>query len=300
MLVSHAPALRVLLSGAIDYAGLFPPAALDMVDAVREYLDSRAGADQWALGRFVVPATRLLEFDSAVRASPAAPDGVPIGLSVLASEDLPAALESIAQFEGTSRASLAGVEAIECRANDPMSAAAQARAVLPPVECWVEIPLDADVGPILDALQAAGGFPKIRTGGTAAGAFPEPDLIVSFLRLVVQRGLPFKATAGLHHLLRGQYRYTYASDSAAGPMYGYLNLFLATALLQAGGSAADARALLLEARAEAFEVTEQGVRWNGQLLDLGALRRLRRDGLRSFGSCSFREPLDELSLLAPP
>lgn len=53
--------LRVLLEGLIDYAGLFPPAALSMQDAVRNYARYREGAWSWALGRFVVPLERVPE-----------------------------------------------------------------------------------------------------------------------------------------------------------------------------------------------------------------------------------------------
>ncbi len=50
-------ALRPLLSGLIDYAGLFPPAAVSMADAVANYAAYRTSADAWALGRFVLPVT---------------------------------------------------------------------------------------------------------------------------------------------------------------------------------------------------------------------------------------------------
>jgi len=53
--------LRVLLDGLIDYAGLFPPAALSMQDAVRNYARYRDGEYAWALGRFVVPKARVRE-----------------------------------------------------------------------------------------------------------------------------------------------------------------------------------------------------------------------------------------------
>ena len=53
--------LRALLSEIIDYAGLFPPAALDMRTAVRNYAAYGAGDDSAMLGRFVVPASRLSE-----------------------------------------------------------------------------------------------------------------------------------------------------------------------------------------------------------------------------------------------
>src|SRR5690348_12589971 len=57
-------AIRALLSDLIDYAGLFPPAGLDMASAVRNYNAYKNGEHSWALGRFVVPATRLDELGS--------------------------------------------------------------------------------------------------------------------------------------------------------------------------------------------------------------------------------------------
>ena len=46
---------KALLAGLIDYAGLFPPAALSMEEAVRNYARYREGEHAWMLGRFVVP-----------------------------------------------------------------------------------------------------------------------------------------------------------------------------------------------------------------------------------------------------
>jgi hypothetical protein len=51
------------MSGAIDYAGLFPPASLDMETAARNYAAYRQGEYAWMLGRFVVPAARRREVD---------------------------------------------------------------------------------------------------------------------------------------------------------------------------------------------------------------------------------------------
>src|SRR5512140_1462959 len=74
-------ALRTLLTGLIDYAGLFAPAALPMTDAVGNYASYRDGADAWALARFVVPVVRLGEFEAA--ATPHL-GGAPWRLTVLA------------------------------------------------------------------------------------------------------------------------------------------------------------------------------------------------------------------------
>ena len=60
--------LRALLHGLIDYAGLFPPARLDMQSAVANYARYLEGNRAWMLGRFVVPSSRLEEFERAAAA----------------------------------------------------------------------------------------------------------------------------------------------------------------------------------------------------------------------------------------
>jgi hypothetical protein len=52
------------MSGLIDYAGLFPPASLDMAAAMRNYAAYRQGEYAWMLGRFVVPAARRGEVET--------------------------------------------------------------------------------------------------------------------------------------------------------------------------------------------------------------------------------------------
>ncbi|HTU45703.1 MAG TPA: hypothetical protein VMF91_11610 [Bryobacteraceae bacterium] len=54
-----APALRALLDGLIDYAGLFPPASLRLDRALANYHHYREGKCAWMLGWFVIPAAQL-------------------------------------------------------------------------------------------------------------------------------------------------------------------------------------------------------------------------------------------------
>ena len=91
-------ALHTLLAGSIDYAGLFPPAALDMAAAVRNYAAYRATPDAWALGRFVVPAARLAELEGEVESvAPRAP-AEPWRLSVLLGGDPAGELERLGEL----------------------------------------------------------------------------------------------------------------------------------------------------------------------------------------------------------
>jgi hypothetical protein len=112
---------------------------------------------------------------------------------------------------------------------------------------------------------------------------------------MVVRRLPFKLTAGLHHPLRGSYRLSYRHDAPCGVMYGYFNLLLACAILWAGGDAARAEAALLEEDPASLRFTAGSVAWRGMHLDSMTLVRMRSELLRGAGTCSFREPMDELT-----
>src|SRR5438309_8673769 len=73
--------LRALLSGVIDYAGMFPPAQLSLDQSIHNYARYRQEPESWMLGRFVCPAVRLGEL-VAYRENLLL-DGPPISFSVL-------------------------------------------------------------------------------------------------------------------------------------------------------------------------------------------------------------------------
>ena len=55
------PPLRALLGGSVDYAGLFPPAALALEPALDNYAAYARSPDAWMLGCFVLPIGKLAE-----------------------------------------------------------------------------------------------------------------------------------------------------------------------------------------------------------------------------------------------
>jgi hypothetical protein len=283
-------ATHALLGSAIDYAGLFPPAQLDMGDAVANYAAYRQSDAAWALGRFVVPANRITELEAAYRALPGAARSGAWPLSVLAGPYLDGDLAQIEQLD----ASALRAESLEIRATSPDEIAKIGAAVGDAYETYVEIPLDERVTRLVQHIGAAGLRAKMRTGGVTADAFPDAGRVAQFIATGLGAGVPFKATAGLHHLRTGAYRLTYESDSASARMFGYLNVFAAVALLRNGATARDAELVLLETETNALRIEKQAVIWRDHRIEASALAALRCDGLTSFGSCSFREPLDEL------
>ncbi len=53
--------LQALLASLIDYAGLYPPAALSLVDVAGKYASYRTSPHSWMLNRVVLPSAKLAE-----------------------------------------------------------------------------------------------------------------------------------------------------------------------------------------------------------------------------------------------
>lgn len=144
---------------------------------------------------------------------------------------------------------------------------------------------------LLPELKRRGLRAKIRTGGVTADAFPAPESVAAFLRACHAEGVAFKATAGLHHPVRCIRPLTYEADAPTGTMHGFLNVFLAAAMLD------DAEAILREEQASAFVFDDAGASWRDRRVSTEELARMRRDFATSFGSCSFEEPIADLEEL---
>lgn len=280
----------------VDYAGLFPPASCSMGEAVSNYASYRYGPDRAMLGRFVVAASRLHEFgERAMRQEflPGPDEHWP--LSVVFGANHPDELSRIADFEAAFAVHRFRVEAIEAKVSSPGEISLVVERLPSHWEHFFELPHLDDYTALVGAVKLAGASAKIRTGGTTPESFPTASQLARFLMAVTQHGVPFKATAGLHHPWRGNYPLTYAPDSARYPMYGFMNVLIATALLRSGATVELAQAALEEADPMAFEWSADAISWRDRLVTFDALAAARRNGFRGFGSCSFREPVDELA-----
>ena len=293
--------LDALLGGLIDYAGLFPPASESMRAAAEKYAEYLDSADDRALARFIVPTSRLSEFESAAgNVISGAQQPKPWRLSALISGDTSTAIREILDFNQR-HAIESGVErpvidVVELKANSASDISGQHRELPETLTAYFEISAVGNIQPLVGAVAAAGARAKIRTGGVTADAFPSADAILDFMIACLDAGVSFKATAGLHHPLRGEYPLTYEPASPKAMMYGYVNVFLAAALLSAAASRDIARAALLETDPATLDFDDDGVTWRDHKLTTTQLRSAREFAI-SFGSCSFREPIDELAQL---
>jgi len=161
------------------------------------------------------------------------------------------------------------------------------------IPAYVEVPRDGRYLELLEntmtALRRYGFGGKVRCGGVVPAAFPSVDELAAFVVAAHQSGVAFKATAGLHHPVR------HYNEGAGATMHGFLNL-LGAALFADEGAGVVA-GILAEENASAFVFEDDALRIGTRRAALPAIEAMRGNGFVAYGSCSFEEPVDDLTAL---
>ncbi len=308
--------IRLLMAGLIDYAGLFPPAKLEMGPSVEAFAHARAGEHAAILGRFICPASRLKEFSKAAAVlmpGTHATSGYrehadlmdPWRISVIIDGPLPAGLELVDGFNQHHEKEdngLAFADVLELKVERPGEIDDAIGLIPDHLYPFFEFPApvvaDGDARGYIAALAGNAAAAKIRTGGVTPGAIPPAGAVAEFLVACAGAEVPFKATAGLHHPIRAEYPLTYEPGCPRGVMHGFVNVFLAAAMIKTHRIDAATAARILEERSpESFRFTPEGVRWESLVLDPAQIARAREVFALSYGSCSFDEPIEDLNRL---
>jgi len=302
-----------LLGGVVDYAGLFPPAKLEMRPTCENFAAYLESEHEWMLGRLIVPVSRLGEFEKAAEDLMARGEDAENSwlISALVGEDLESDIDAIFEFnerhatedEGGEGAAngYAVVDVIEARASSTAEIDAILAKVPEQIEAFIELPWDAEIRGLVAAIggdSSSGASAKIRTGHVKPELIPSVEAVARFICTCAQAGVPFKATAGLHHPIRAEYNLTYEPDSPRAVMHGYLNVFVASAMAHARrADEAAVRAMLEETDASRFVFENESLRWDELSVTSEQLVSCRERFAISFGSCSFTEPTEELERL---
>jgi hypothetical protein len=308
---------RVFLEALVDDAGLFPPARLPMTDALAAHVENRNGTYAWMLGRFLCPASRLEELVATLPAAVAelrlgvildgASVAEPDAFTAAAAADLDRA---VAATRSDRRLTVDVVEGrLPAAESGPVAElldAVDASGLSAPITVYAEAPDSTDPGSLVATVDAVAKAritvagrqvaqppgAKIRCGGLTTDMFPDPEAVASFLARAIEQSVPFKATAGLHHPVRGP-------DPATGAvMHGFINLVGAAVIgTVAGVEPALLEAVVAEDEAAALRLTRDRFAWRGHEADHSAVALARADLVRAYGSCSFEEPIGDLEQL---
>jgi hypothetical protein len=294
--------VKNFMSGLIDYAGLFPPARLEIKTTLANYAGYLAGENGWMLGRCLIPATRLHQvgphpgFRYSVIVSPALSD------------------EELEQLGNFSR-SQGRVEMVETRLPDSTDSPERCsdhllhlasrlnRAALRDIQLFVEAGTPVSAALLAASLAAfnsrrAGGKAiknagyKLRCGGTERQAYPTVEKVAAVIAVCRTHDVPIKFTAGMHHPLRNH------SPEMDVMQHGFVNMFAAGLLGWDGNLSTDQIAACLgDETAAHFHFAEEGFSWLEHTISADEIKCLRQNKVISFGSCSFAEPVEGLRSL---
>ena len=288
---------RALLSGMVDYAGLFPPAQLALEKAVHEYAVHLGEAEAWVLGRFIIPAQRLEELEPYLVLFSETFRVVALGKGGRSEDEylknLNRDLNAIETFR-TAHGAAVSVESFEARlpplpVADAFVASVASRLREAGLTQSHEFAVDDHLEPTMAALAAAGAGAKLRCGGVTADTFPAPEQVARFIVAARDAGVPAKFTAGLHHPVR------HFSDDVQTEMHGFLNLYVGGMLAHTAGFGwQELAGIIADQSPDAFALTGVGVEWRGRLVRSEDAARLRENALLGQGSCSFVEPVADL------
>jgi hypothetical protein len=316
--------LRALLAGAIDYAGMFPPAALSLEQALAKYREHRRGPEAWMVGRFVCPAGELSKFGSIGHAQPAEKVALIVPWAADYEADLAKLSDILAHIKSLPAAGT--VDTIEFRwQGDVREAFRMLRyrvldeiadsfkaAKLQTITIFFELPPtrasdDASVTQLKlgnfvrmfdvynQKARSSGlslaGF-KIRCGGGTAAEIPTSGALAAVICACRDHDVFWKATAGLHHPFR------HVDPELGVPIHGFVNLLTAAVM-------ADVHQLETQTVQEILEDDDPGhFQFTNEALtcrDLSAtvpqIAKARERAMRSFGSCSIDEPWQDLTVL---
>jgi len=296
--------LRALLDQAIDYAGMFPPCALQLEPALRNQASYVRSPEAWMLNGFVLPvgqfnaATKFVsQFDPShpLRVAALGPKTTNAAGFLEALENVVAAVRSYSRSD----INLMSVSHLEMFLPDDVDSVSlkAARSIVSALPVfWEASPEKAEqtialiAGHNSDDDTPTFGY-KLRTGGVTADAFPTSAQIARALVTAATHQLPIKFTAGLHHPIR-QFR-----DEVKTKMHGFLNVLGAAVLAAEHQWDADQAATMLEDEdPRSFSFTDDFFAWRDWKIDTKRLQ-YRRKFVKSFGSCSFDEPGDDLRAL---
>lgn len=309
--------LKALMTDLIDYAGLFPPAGLPMNLAVGNYDRYINGPNAWALGRFVLPVARFKEFQPYLFGRQFLQTWL---ISALIGDDAEADFIAISEFnqQNVGRVLVDTVEVKVASADEIRRFAALVPKTITP---YFEI-TPRFIDDLVVAVREVGGRAKIRTGGITLEAFPPASDVAHFISVCAEHEVPFKATAGLHHPVRCVRPITYDANAPTSAMHGFLNVFTAAAVAWIQGKVFECDDEMFVGRdapiqtpfryemgprgqkslenilqqISPFEFVEHGLK-APLIIPTSLIKEARQNFAISFGSCSFEEPMGELSSL---
>lgn len=284
------------LEELIDYAGIFPPAALASIDAAAEYSKLVESKNSWIVGNIAWSADRLGDF-----ASFAFPQ-LDWSFAVIGRPSTDA--ESFATARRTDQLEMdhflshfpeSEVATYEFRVPSldlVERSVKQFKSLAKSTDFYLELPWDIDIAEAVAIIAGAEIFQvKFRTGGLKKEMYPSSEQLAHAMKQSIDLEVPFKLTAGLHEPI------AHVDSTNGANAHGFLNVLSAAALAYHEDATLSTMVEILSISDESrWKYSSKGIQFDQTFLSVELLEEVR-GMFTSFGSCSIAEPLAGLSRL---
>ncbi len=294
--------LKIFLNKLIDYAGLFPPANLNLNKALKKYREYIECDDSWIMSQFVIHLNDLenISKDDMEIFN----DNFQLDFSVL-SENLENDIEKLNQFKNqfSNKVKFSGLETLICQSDDLYNLLTSTNITIQnnnlKLSSFFELSYDKNwLKGMFIAVKTISKFNKLnktnfgfklRCGGIKANMFPDSNLVSNTILNCIKDNVPMKFTAGLHHPFR------HFDDNINTKIYGFFNIFIGAMLAQKYKfKCSQLNQILLDENEYSFIFYEDKIKWKNFHITNDEIKQFRKSQFISFGSCSFDEPREDL------
>jgi len=303
----------------IDYAGLFPPASLKLDVSFDNFINYRNSEFNYIIANFICPVKLLSQLSDLIKNKYPQEKDIPISIigrggynsedfSNNLKEDLYLCQEFIKNSGNSCESNFFEVKLPDdlITSHDPDKISEFLHSVSESVknsvsqtvfiffEGHIGTDWKKNIGSLIKGLnihntsENNAGF-KLRTGGVEAYSFPSTETITYSIRDCLDKAVPMKFTAGLHHPFR------HFNESVNTKMHGFVNVFGAGAIaMRHNISDSEINEILNDENPNNFIFTDEYFSWNDWKINNDEILLARKNIVTSYGSCSFDEPVSDL------
>tara|TARA_Y100000590_G_scaffold29138_1_gene32600 strand:- start:206 stop:1132 length:927 start_codon:yes stop_codon:yes gene_type:complete len=300
-LLTKKSASRDFFSGIIDYAGFFPPAQLEYLHALANYIDYSTSEYRWILSRFISPTAKFEQLAQFLSEKSIDKD-IDLVAILRPHEDidtyiskLPDELEAMNSLPDNVRVSFIETKLPSNILTHDISSAVNSLVEIFKAVRYHRIFLEFsgenyinyDVNNYVDSVGI-----KVRCGGPTLNLVPSVELLSEIIVYAADNKIPVKFTAGLHHPI------LHFDPVLGGMAHGFLNVFMASAM--AYSNTANYKYIyevLNDQDPENFIFNTDSVSYKDCTLPSELVQDIRKEYVHSFGTCSFDDPITDLTSL---
>ncbi|WGL61045.1 hypothetical protein QEJ31_05480 [Pigmentibacter sp. JX0631] len=311
--------LNIFMHELLDYAGLFPPAKLTLQESLLNYSSYTKHIQKNWLGKFILPSNKIAEcIEIMLNQKIFKSNNASLKFSIILNS-----CEKINDYSGIIDSDLKLIDQFESACKNKISI--DSIEFFPPKEVfqpnnlslfknmlslvdnklcnakkikykYLEIPFSENINEYIEFIsdfnlnQKEIKFCiKLRTGGVTPQQIPSAFHIAQAIRLSAEKQIPIKATAGLHVPVPND------NPEVGARLHGFFNIFSCLLLCYKKLLTISEMENILENYSYSdFKFTEDGFTVGNKFLANAEMTHLRNSFIKSFGTCSFLEPIEHL------